>query len=423
MSGIVKSKPLPFLYVVDQNLLDKFTKVCKKDAPYAYTIPQKFLPYVKRYTSRTYQQVELVDGTIINTREFKRRPHFYTSHITLEKGKWSDQMNFRLNFLEPAKNLSFDQIGYVLTGLTFQTDDTKKNLRVRILGAGDVVLDTTISIDKKIFENLHEIGTNIAYCIRRMSTGVCKGMWDETYFNLLVAPFRDDFLNALPVHRRKSLKDFCENLPSLPPASTNEPLLNSLLALVDKIGYFETTFDVKKYSAKADFNRLTKLAMWFEENNNDGGFSGDGFKNSLRGSELAVTNPNMYKHLKAYCIGYGVSQWQFNLNTKLNLLDLVIKFLHINPGDSILHCDWINVMRAVNMYQCGKIPMFDNAVAGHQLTKLNELSGDVMRKKSIRDIEDLSFNKVRIRHLYLSLIKPVLSKMVKEQKSKTTTGE
>lgn len=423
MSGIVKSKPLPFLYVIDQKLLDSFAKVCKKDAPLAYTIPQKFLPYVKRYTSRTYQQVELVDGTVINTRDFKRRPHFYTSHITLEKGKWGDRMKFRLNSFDKVRNLSFDEFGYALTTMTFQTDSSKSNLKVRIFGAGEVVLDTTFSINERIFKNLHEIGTNIAYCLRIMAYGVCEGMWSEIYFNLLVAPFRDDFLDAHPVHRRAALKGFAKNFPSLPPTSLNEPLLKSIEDLVYKVGNFETIFDINTYSAKDDFNRLKVLAEWFEKNDIDGGFTGNGFGNSLRGSTLTSTNPDMHSVLMSYCIHRGSSQWNFNLNSKHNLLDLVIKFLHFNPKTSVLHCDWINVMRAVNMYKRGEIPMFDNSVAGHQLAKLNEMSDGVMRKKNIQDVEDLSFNKVRIRHLYLSLIKPVLSKMMKEQKSNTTTGE
>lgn len=423
MSGIVKSKPLPFLYVVDQNLLDKFARVCKKDAPYAYTIPRKFQPYVKRYTSRTYQQVELVDGTIINTRDFKRRPHFYTSHITIENGKWGEKIFFRLNSSDNVKNLILDEIGYTLTSLSFQTDDTKSNLRVCINARGETILDTSLSINERIFKNLHEIGTNIAYCLRSMAYGVCNGLWGEIYFNLLVTPFRDDFLSAPYKRRRDALKDFAKNLPALPPSSLNKPLVKSLEVLVSSIGDFETTFDINTYSVKNDFNRLTMLAEWFEKNNFDGGFTGNGFGNSLRESSLTSTNPDMHNVLMMYSVHRGSNQWNFNLNSKLNLLDLVIKFLHLNPRSSSLHCDWINIMRAVNLYNRGEIPMFDNAVAGQQLAKLHELSGGIMRKKNIRDVEDLSFNKVRIRHLYLSLIKPVLSKMMEEQKSNTTTGE
>lgn len=413
MSGIIKSKPLPFLYVVDQDKLEQLDKACKKDAPKPYVIPVKFRPFVKRYLNRTFQEVELVDGTVLKTRDFIRRPIFYTNHIVIEKATWYNRMYFRLNSGDHVKNIVYKEHNYVLSQLSFRTNKNKDVLQVQIVGSRDILLITEIPINEKIFKNLHEIGTNIAYCIRRMSYGVYCGLWDDSYANVLLSVFSDAFLGKHPVTRRSELKDITKRFPLPAPLTIKPELLESLETLVLKIG----DFTLKNYTGKKDFERLTKLAEWFDKHDYDGGFTGTGFSHCLRKSSLIDTHPEMHKLLMSYCVTRGISQWNFDLNTKTNLLDIIIKTLNFNGKDITVHCNWINIMRAVSFYKRGKIMLFDNVVAGHQLARLNELSGCVMLDTNLLNKEEIGFNKLRIQYLYNNLIKPVLFKVVREQKS------
>lgn len=426
MSGILRSKPIPFKYIVDKNILEIFEKVNKTNAPFAFQIPQKWAPYVKRYTSRTYHQLELVDGTLVGTRDFKKRPGYYTSHITLEKSGWQNYFNARILNQDSSEVDLLAEKGFRLSSIATEVNSEGTQIRIRIISYDDTLLESIMDVDPWVIRDIELISRNIAYVLRSMAWGVLHGKWSNKYFDVLTEMINPGFYRNHSSTQRWLRQDLISIFPTLPETNQYADVYESLEKAIKRFKDFpieskrpklssttgKTVSYIDGYSGIRDFKMLSHLAKWFDEHRDFEKFRGNSFKSALMGGQLQDTHPELDATLRRYCFHVGISDWNWNKTKNVSFLDICLRFLDLDPASTTSHCAWINIHRALRQYEQGLIPMFDNARAGEQLAALNTFCSGAMTEKELDRDSNQNYTKLRVHHLFKTVIKPKLTAML-----------